>query len=904
MSLAQRLASRLASRPARRLTSLGGGGGGTPAPAYDYLIEDDTGWDTVFANDDATLSGTVIALAPGNYTAKTLTDRAFTSEVRIVAQNPANKPVIDELTLDGVENATFEQLRIVSSTWANPGGQCVKFEGNNANLAFEECEFQGNYRGVVGSINVVDELPEYACIAADVSGGAISALEIRADYVGDLLANGTYDLDFSPAGGTGAIATFDVVDGYITGTTLTNGGTGYTTSSHRNRRAIWAGQRRMLDWMPWGFRNGSPVSLNGVRVENCTFDTLNSAYKAAGGNTGHVELIGNTFTRVYQDLMSIGLQHPVAPYPITIKWNFGSLPFSVAQWDAGDPHSDFIQVFADDVGGAGNVTTADWENIVVEGNVFIDGDCRGSVQGAIIADVPSNVSYSGLRFCYNFVASNVQGLGLALVNPKDCYVMNNAFVRYDPTNVLNATPVQARVPGIQDDPGGGYYAFGRSVVGHNIGEGFTTDGISLPEVNRAKYSNVSLGRNGSAIAYGDVFTNHTGSRATLAEVIAAYTPKAAYTGKGPFANTSLVNHLTRTVNLDLEPSYFYFPSQQDVTASTTATSDWSRVMGGPATRAISVSNGEYRIADDASGTNATSWTSSSGTITIGKFVQVRHTSGVAGSVVTSTVLTIGSDSATFSTVTEGVATFNSVDNQSTAYSRFAKTGLSDTGIRKVLLVIRLKPDVVVQNANWIAETSGSAQRLYFPTTTAWRYQAITSNRVQLRPSLTPTTNAITHFIAMDFTNVNAGEGAIWTTDSTILLNNTVGTGGTFDTRTTAGSGDDYGEAAFDASQLLGSLSNHIGLFAEGDGGGVIADGAIEFFWMDWGDASYTLPDITDPVVKAKFTADNIGANGNGPTGSQPKIYYTGNAAAWNDAGGLANLGSLTLPLIKQAGTYV
>jgi hypothetical protein len=56
-------------------------------------------------------------------------------------------------------------------------------------------------------------------------------------------------------------------------------------------------------------------------------------------------------------------------------------------------------------------------------------------------------------------------------------------------------------------------------------------------------------------------------------------------------------------------------------------------------------------------------------------------------------------------------------------------------------------------------------------------------------------------------------------------------------------------------------------------------------------------------VRNAWLSSNIGANGQGPTGSQPKLYYTGTASEWNAGGGLANKGSLTAPLAKMAGDY-
>lgn len=60
---------------------------------------------------------------------------------------------------------------------------------------------------------------------------------------------------------------------------------------------------------------------------------------------------------------------------------------------------------------------------------------------------------------------------------------------------------------------------------------------------------------------------------------------------------------------------------------------------------------------------------------------------------------------------------------------------------------------------------------------------------------------------------------------------------------------------------------------------------VEFLWLD---TAYV--DISVQANRDKWLAANIGASGQGPTASTPLIYMTGNAAAWNDAGGI-NLGS-------------
>ena len=879
------------------------GGGGSPPVVFDYTITNNAEWGTIPAG--ILSGGGRVGVAPGTYTSKTITATP-SARLTFEATVPATPPRIDQLVLNGCARITFKSLELVSSVWGTATtNACVLIQtGGAVDPIFDGCRFFGNYRGTVGAdIDVVNALPEYACIAADVTAGAISSLEITQPFVGDLMADGTYSLDFTPAGGTGATATFTVVAGFITSTNLTAGGTGYNTNSHRTRRAIWTGQRRMMDWLPWGVRTVSPGVLNNAQFLNCSLKTLSNAIKPSLLATA-ISVVGCDFERVYMDYTSFGTDAARANYNITFTDNFGTLPFSVAGKDAGDPHSDWIQVFMDDIA-TGGVSTLDWEGLTFERNIFVDGVCRGGIQGAIIADAPNQVCFANSRFVGNLIASKSLTLGIALVNPRDWVIRNNAFIRFDPTDTVNNTSaIVLRVPGARDVPVG-YFAGGNTLIGRNITEALEPNGYGLPQINLLREPNTVLGNRGTTISYASVFANHTGARLTRADVVAAYTPTGGYAGQGPFGQAAYINHATRTTDLSLEPTYVNFSALTSQSVSTLVTSEWSRIIGGPSTRSISITGGEWREANDAIGTGATSWTSASGTLTRGKFLQVRQTTSASNGAETVTAVTIGSAVYNWS-VTTVAAAFATVDNQGTAYST-ASSISTDTGLRKLVLAFRMKPDAVTANASLFSDTSAATCRVWFPTTSAYRAVFWISARAQLRPVLTPDTSMKTHFITLDLTNTNANQGCFWATaEDGVLLNNTPGSGGFFDTRSTTGSGTDYGAASLNASGtggLFGS-NNQLGIFGEADGGGVLFDGACEFFWMDWGGAGYTIPDITSSSVRNAWLSNNIGANGQGPTGSIPKLFYTGNAAAWNAGGGLANLGSLTAPLVKQAGTFV
>lgn len=879
------------------------GGGSAPA-TFDYIITNDAGWASIPA--PLLANGGRIGVEPGTYTAKTITATP-SARLTFAGTNPSNKPVIDRMVLGNCSNITLEDLSPRCSAWANNDQTAAGLlvSGTVNGLIARRLDIRGNYRGSYADVDVVNTLPEYACIAADVTGDAITSLEITSAFVGDLMADGTYNLDFSPAGGTGAAATFTVSGGNIVSTNLTAGGSGYNQNSHRTRRAIWAGQRRLLDWMPWGVRGISGGNLVGAIFEDCSIKNVTNAIKPATA-TGGITIIGCDFERVYMDYMSFGITHPTAPFPVTIMFNTGRLPFSVSQKDAGDPHSDWVQFYADDIGTTGQITTQDWDNINIIGNIFQDGTCRGAIQGMIIADMPSGVSYAGTKIVGNHIASKTMGIGITLVNPKDAYVYGNSIIRHDHTDAVNNTGiVKITVPGVQDNPGGGYYAYGRSLVGNNISELIETTGWGPPEISVSRFPNTNLGLRGATNAYTAVFANPSAARDTVAEITAAYTPIGAHVGRGAFGISSIINHSTRTYTPSNEPSYIEFSDLTGQSLSTLVTSEWSRVLGGVNGRAITISGGEYSIASDAAGTGATAFTSSAGTVNPGQFVRIRRTTSASNGATSSVTLTIGTETFDWSVTT--IATpYVAVDNGGTARSVVSPVS-SETGIRKLVVAFRAKPDSLATGANWIADSTAGSFRIYSATTTSLRGIFVASTRVNLRPTVTITTTAKTHIITADFTNTVASQGCYWATlEDGVVMNNGPGTGGNFDTRSVVGSGTDYGAFSMNASGTGGLFSslNNLGIFGESDGGGVLLDGQMEFVWVDWGDANYVIPDISQSSVRSKWTSDQIGANGQGPTGAVPKLFYSGTATQWNDAGGLINKGSLTAPLIKQTGTYI
>jgi len=110
------------------------------------------------------------------------------------------------------------------------------------------------------------------------------------------------------------------------------------------------------------------------------------------------------------------------------------------------------------------------------------------------------------------------------------------------------------------------------------------------------------------------------------------------------ASSAITINDTSTSPADTTPDAFTFTDQTNVALSSTITSNTITVSGISAASAISISGGTYSI-------NGGAYTATSGTITNGQTVSVRHTSSASNSTATNTTLTIGGVSDTFTSTT-------------------------------------------------------------------------------------------------------------------------------------------------------------------------------------------------------------------------------------------------------------
>ncbi len=231
----------------------------------------------------------------------------------------------------------------------------------------------------------------------------------------------------------------------------------------------------------------------------------------------------------------------------------------------------------------------------------------------------------------------------------------------------------------------------------------TSNAITVSGINSAAAISVNNGEyrinNGS-------FTNTTGTVAN------GNTVQVRHTSSDSFSTTTDTvltiggvsdTFTSTTLAIDTTPDAFSFTGQTDVGRSTPITSNAITVSGINSTTAISVSSGgEYRI-------NNGSFTNTTGTVTNGDTVQVRHTSSGSFSTTTDTVLTIGGVSNTFTSTTLAIDTtpdaFSFTDQTDVGRSTtITSNAITVSGINSAAAISVSNGEYRINNGNFTSTT--------------------------------------------------------------------------------------------------------------------------------------------------------------------------------------------------------
>lgn len=124
-----------------------------------------------------------------------------------------------------------------------------------------------------------------------------------------------------------------------------------------------------------------------------------------------------------------------------------------------------------------------------------------------------------------------------------------------------------------------------------------------------------------------------------------------------------------TVAIEVDtPNPFDFSNTQNAERSTVYTSGWVQITGFSGSQTATVTGGEYQIADDAAGTNATAWSNAEGSILPGQYARVRGISSAIENTLVSITLSVGGTAGTFSITTETIADVAVLDDGDSSYT--------------------------------------------------------------------------------------------------------------------------------------------------------------------------------------------------------------------------------------------
>jgi len=867
--------------------------GTTTLPA-DFFVTNDAELASVLALGAATLSGKTVAMT-GTFTtpnfnvkpASTLTFRSL---------NPASPAVLIRTKLNGSGNIKFQDLKMVTDCFTDNGSGNSGFEaifynsGAFGSHTFSSCIIRGGYGGPgsVGAVynndyNPTATYPEYACIIPTFTAGAITALSCTApnNYVGGLLADGTgyawsVNTNTSTNGGVTwtvpATGTFDVVSGLITNLVITNGGASNAGTNPglgtQVKTITWAAQRPFINVTAGGVGASGGITWDaGTQIfEDCTFSDLRDGIKHSIAAPGKFIARRNTFIRLYHDAIVPALAGSEAGADRTITDNFVTQVMALPT-DPFDPHADGVQTYM------GTSTPSDWPNVTIERNVMLIGNTRGVAQGIFMESLTGKY-YTNLRIVGNMVLSAYDINQMALPDTNGAYVYRNTFVRMVPDDPQNS----GRDATLRYNSG--RTAIGNSYIAKNFYEAVSLSGVYVGSGN----VQVTRGDNtdyNAKFASPPTYAGGAGSwPTTKAQALAAFAPETAYIGTGAGGSDGYLDYTNNTTDLTKEPVFVAFVDLTAQTPSSNVSSGWVQILGGPATGSISITGGTYQFADDSSGTNATAATSASATYTRGKFLRLNVTNSASGLTTTTATVTLqGTGSAA-----------------SQNYS-FASTTVS-TFVRPVVLLDTATPDLFRATG---ATTMGSDS--FLGTIAIWGLK-VNGNPAAQTQIFNVSAGSATIQIAIDASGqlrVNLRNAAASTiaqlfTPNTFCNNVAHDLLISFDTNdTSATSGLHFyldgvritsGHSWISASSQV-AYSRSLSSYQVGPGASQ-KDYEIAGLYIHPG----VRVDFTNSANRTAFTLapSSMGVNGSTPTGSQPRYFFVGKAAQWNDVAGI-NFGS-------------
>ncbi len=650
---------------------------------------------------------------------------------------------------------------------------------------------------------------------------------------------------------------------------------------------------RMAGTYPYGF--GSDGSYRGdLTIEDCIFEDLSSGIKfgAAGGVTYKIRR--NTIRRMYQDFISFGFPKlnftPIASVEIT--GNEFVDAFGVPQ-DNGNPHCDYIQIFSRDVQ-QGDDSTTPIANLFIAGNLgWYRPGARGGAQRLFLSDTPPGYPFVGLKCIDNVFISRISSKGITVGSwpgsgSAGSYIYRNTAITNPKYNAPTGTELVPNPNTARGGPSIPAATVGQSALSLTTDEDYQSrefarrnivERITGTDHVDTRSANIETGLGSVSNLYATHFDGPAdwADVDTADKVIDAFKPKAGFSEYGAVRPSDTAATFLARWSGDVKPwsetpAYAGFRTVSQAPKSTLTTSNWAIVHAQNTTLPISIVGGEYRIADDHMGTGAGAWTSATGTVTDGQYLQVRTMSAATNVTQRTVDVTIGADRSTWLLTTLSSVQFPSVVFNRT--QRFQTPNGSSLGADTTKVSFALLADI----------TPG--------TTTDY----IIGNDVGATASVRLRMLSGTNKLRFEFRDALFASIAGW--DS---ANNVVGTGSPVELLVSVDLSDpdpltgiqfwidgveqSVSPSSWVADGKIGFSNTNRQLVFGGTGSSTLTGGTVHMFalWVN------QFLDFSDPLIRAKCSADLIGATGKGVTGSPPEVFLVGTASEWNS--GTAQKGS-------------
>ena len=614
---------------------------GELAGEANYTVTNVAEWNTVFANSAATLANKIVEVAAPIPDPVTITNKDFTAAGGPVTIRSANAGAylghLDLVTL--VRGVDFSGLSFQLQGWPRAQSSCVEFNGGTFdNLRFNNgTTFRHGYGASLLDVNTAADLPEYERVNNVRTATATSATyaltwkDATATKGWIEFFNRGAQTVYVRVGGSGVVATAgDTACAAGTRVRLTNldptVDTHFAILAAASTSEVNARTEIGLSfYMGQAFFASGLAVVQDLEIRNCIFRDLIHGVKGVGTPTS-VVIMDNDFDRIYMDVIAAP---PATGGSSRIMRNIASVSFSRSgmaenlNGDAGDPHGDFIQMFGNGAGTISNFRSA--------GNRMRVTPLRSGVtnQGAFISDNDISPSYRDLCFISDmFVSGSAAQIAVgegAAYPARDVMVYGASIVDY--SNAASTTPRIA----IDTDDGGSVY-IGKSVFPTLLAN------VQAPQQD----GNVRWSEVASPAA---VFPNlaNLSTSTNRAQIEAAMTTGAEGLGRGAAATADAIDWTTSdpeaVINWANVPSGAHWNALTGQTGNTLIELPLRKILNKRANQAVSVGAGtEWQSVDTNGVTVVQAWTTSSGTIQPGQFIQIRRTSSATpGGSVTASV---------------------------------------------------------------------------------------------------------------------------------------------------------------------------------------------------------------------------------------------------------------------------